>query len=638
MLPGLIFGLLACHRDDPERGPAPWDSLATIPLRVFSPLMTQSATGTQLARLKSTQLTLVVESDQIRVLDARYHHYPGPTCLNATLWAFDPTGRQGGCATDEIEVRRGLLTAAGSTITGVATYQDDIYFLNKKGALFTASGNVEIENPYDYLRPVLKETLEQSGMLAISPEGVLAVAEGSSLWVAPDTEYSLEGTALQIGWDEGGLRVLTDTGLWWDETWVTRAAQDMAIAGESTLLAGEDGLFQVQKVGSPKTISNQPVRQVAVGTHLVGATDRELIAWDWAGVELDRTDVSGVVDLLVSTTDEVVGLQEDGTVQVFLDELALQDERPPLKAAITAFFERPRKESDDVDCSGEESVKAFVERAVGQKDFLADLPFPVALGVTTWGARRIAECKQDDTFAPLLEQSTVGVLYHYAPEECGGDVGCYEDFLRTERGYVLDLGQPATWMTGVAPHEDLGLDWVAGMQSIGGPMQMLFPGMSFLPGVDHDTDPRAKDSWPWRVEELGTARHLGAASDFGEVTSEGEMTVFPGDNIPVYSLSGCPNLFLWECYTTGGGGGKTVTAEDVVQLSLMLHRAIAMRGEGASWTFHLPDLGLYDYTEGCTERDRLWSGEDCSAAVLQSWALDRWQRYIPAGIVIADVP
>ena len=47
---------------------------------------------------------------------------------------------------------------------------------------------------------------------------------------------------------------------------------------------------------------------------------------------------------------------------------------------------------------------------------------------------------------------------------------------------------------------------------------------------------------------------------------------------------------------------------------------------------------MYDYTEGCTVTDRVWSGEGCQAARLQEWALSVHQRHVLGGTARLSLP
>jgi hypothetical protein len=88
------------------------------------------------------------------------------------------------------------------------------------------------------------------------------------------------------------------------------------------------------------------------------------------------------------------------------------------------------------------------------------------------------------------------------------------------------------------------------------------------------------------------------------------------------------------------GGGTTLDAQDVVLLDLLLHRAIteSVSAEVRTWSFHLPDIGSFDYTEGCEQDDQIWSGEDCPAALLQAWLIDVDRRLVDAGLVRWTLP
>ena len=114
----------------------------------------------------------------------------------------------------------------------------------------------------------------------------------------------------------------------------------------------------------------------------------------------------------------------------------------------------------------------------------------------------------------------------------------------------------------------------------------------------------------------------------------------PGNNVPAFNVGACPNLFVNECHALNRGGGISLDTGDMDTLNLLLHRALVSAGtEGThTWSFHLPDIGLYDYTDHCEVTDRTWSGEDCSAARLQAWVFAVHQRFAIEGLVNWSAP
>ncbi|HND31014.1 MAG TPA: hypothetical protein PLA94_13500, partial [Myxococcota bacterium] len=355
---------------------------------------------------------------------------------------------------------------------------------------------------------------------------------------------------------------------------------------------------------------------------------------DGEGAPAEQGSTAPAIDLLATTTHEIL-LLSDGSLEVYADQQALQGP-PALQLWVAAFLERPRKEEDDVPCFGSESVAGFLKRAAAQAPMLRDLALPTALGLTPQVAQRVRDCGQGGRLHALTEDSRteVGLLYHDLPEDCTGS--CYPDYLATEAEKLRALDLEPAWISGMAPQGDQGLDWATGTEEAGLPTTFLFGGMSLLPEVDHEGDPRAKDSWPWRASELSALRSFRSAESLA-VDEEGPFTFLPGNNIPLFSLKGCPNLFLRECQVLLQGGGQNITEEDIQLLDLLLHRALAVRGEGpATWYFHLPDLGQYDYTDGCSVEDRRWSG--CEAALLQDWSFGVQQRFVLNHLVEPSLP
>ena len=84
----------------------------------------------------------------------------------------------------------------------------------------------------------------------------------------------------------------------------------------------------------------------------------------------------------------------------------------------------------------------------------------------------------------------------------------------------------------------------------------------------------------------------------------------------------------------------TLDEVDIAVLDLLLHRAIteSVTSTVRTWSFHLPDIGTYDYTQGCTQDDRVWSGEDCAGARLQEWLIDVDRRLVQGGLVRWPTP
>jgi hypothetical protein len=304
---------------------------------------------------------------------------------------------------------------------------------------------------------------------------------------------------------------------------------------------------------------------------------------------------------------------------------------------MTAFIEKPRNALSDVECRGSETtITTFAEQAVSNAQLLGDLPFPPTVGITPFFAQRAAQCDLIETLTPLVSSIESGVLFHTPTPSCE-DTDCLADWLTEDADHVRALGTDPTWASGLAAKDDLD-DFVALLQQSDGPDRYLFFGISALPDFSHDADPRAKNAWPVETGRRSPAWRIDHADQLMDGVDGGWLSVYPGDNIPLFNLGGCPNLQLRECHQIGLGGTSSIDTDDTLALDLLLHRALADRSGPSTFTFHLPDLGVYDYVADCEVSDRVWSGSGCQAAVLQEWALSVYQRHVLSGLVRLSPP
>jgi hypothetical protein len=202
------------------------------------------------------------------------------------------------------------------------------------------------------------------------------------------------------------------------------------------------------------------------------------------------------------------------------------------------------------------------------------------------------------------------------------------------------MNRKPLWTSGLSPHDQLDVDWVNSLKVIGAPNLFTFFGMSIRPDVPHDTDLRAKDAWPLSLGNGTETWRTDHSSDIALRNNDGWLHLLPGNNVPAFNLGACPNLFINECHPLNRGGGLNLDNEDTETLRLLLHRALvsADRPGTHTWSFHLPDIGLYDYTSNCTVSNRIWSGDDCSGAHLQAWVFDVQQRFVSKGLIRWSTP
>ena len=367
------------------------------------------------------------------------------------------------------------------------------------------------------------------------------------------------------------------------------------------------------------------------GAHLYALTEAGLVVIeDASGAEVGAAE-GAFVDVAAGPAAEVVALAEDG-VAVFGDEELLSipgGGAEPVALMIAAFVEQPRSSSTSSQCRGDDSLYERAERAGDNARALAELPAAVALGLTPHFARRAEECDALEPLAPLLalERSAVGALFHELHDCDEADTACIAAFLGAEADEIEDLGATVRFSSGLAPQSG---DWIAALEQAGLPERYMFFGASVLSDISAEGDPRAKDAWP--LTERASLWRAASVEDVGERGDSGWLVMQPGDNLPAFNLGACPNLFLRECHLSGVGGGSQLKASDVAVLTLLARRAVAEQRGPSAWSFHLPDLGVYDYTDDCFRSEEgIWSGEGCAAGLLQEWSRVMHSRYVLNG-------
>ena len=596
----MLLVLLACRPtptpDVVDEIPPPWEGLAAVELERARVLLEAPIDGpTEPLRVELVDpwpIALVMDAERVHVFDHRWHQTGQSFCLAAGDYPYDIDHRSGRCEKREIELQRGAWDVEALDVT----WDDDqVLVLDAGGTLHRAALDPLIENPWDHLR------LEEHDVVG---PGVIDLHEGA-LWHAAtvltvgDDVHELPAPALAI---EDGV-VLTEAGLWTVDGGLVELTSPVDLSGGWAVHA--DGLTHVDGT----THQVEALAVASDGDHLVALTADGL--WTTDGTTaLDGADVA--------VRGSEIAILQDDSVAVLFDEARLVGDTA---LWIATFAEQPRSPSEDAEC---DRVREFVETGVRNRELLDDLPASAALGITPHLARRTKGCELRTEFTPVWEadRTQVGVLFHQEPDRCADD-NCASSFLAEEFAIVEDLGVEVGFVSGLSPNTELGFDWRALLEDANILRPFMFYGMSVLDEVPHHEDPRAKDPWPQALDELT-----------GTWSVDG-VDHLAGDNVPAFSLSGCPNLFVRECQALNQGGGHTLDADDIVVLDLLLHRALDQGG--GAWSFHLPDVGSWDYTDGCEVTDRVWRG-DCAGAHLQGWLLDVEQRFVQNGVARWSVP
>ena len=450
---------------------------------------------------------------------------------------------------------------------------------------------------------------------------------------------------MDIALDDDGPIVATDRGVWSSAGTVDAVGEKLVQwqgdwwlvqVEENQVLRLEDShSIEVKKLTGPA--ATDPRTDVL---HLASTAGLVRIAPDETQTKID---IASPIDLDINEAGETVLLHPEGALTVLVDETTY-DTDTPLDVFITTFSERPRNDDDAVACSSEganPSIASFLDRALLNRSMLDDLPAPVGIGLTASLVRQATECGEKERLVKVIDHpaTSPGLLVHEDMEECHGNRSCHTTALTDLLSHFSGKLTPS-WLSGMSTHHELDLDWVRSIEEAGLPSRYLFFGMSILPDIPHHSDLRAKNPWPRDLGDMSRAWSTDTAAAIAERDGRGWLTVYPGDDIPAFNLAGCENLLILECHPLLRGGGVVLDSEDVAILDLLLHRALAdtTATTARSWSFHLPDIGTYNYTDGCKDKSRIWSGESCAAARLQEWLIDVDRRLVNAGVAAWTTP
>lgn len=659
----LVF---ACKSVDDTRADVeipPWVFLEPAEPEEFNPILSTELEGavapTDMAFISRRSFLFVQDraAGRVHVLDDRYRHSQEVFCVSAEIYGegeYRSDRHRGNCPPEHVQQRRGVLEADTPIVAMNANSERlELHFLTESGRFYKLNVDLMEQSGLEFLR-LPEEYLDLdrsfSGKSVLKIAGNWAwIASGSSLLAINHTtgefqvEYELPGEVLDFEFLDGSALVATSVGLWQtdglmeDNAIVTdlfrnRSNEVYAVVPEAeTVRRLNDGL----EVAIPGVVG--PVLSRSGTTAMWALAEDELVSFDMEEGELQRFPAPGAVSMVTVSKGEIALLSEDGIVTAVFDDTSLLAGEP-LAVAPLAFAEQPRSMSEDEPCTGGEgNVELRVELAATNLEFLQDLPSPVGFGVTPHLARRARQCGLEVRFSNVLTASEldVGVLIHQqVEEECATDLDCYANFLVENAQVIASYGAGVNWVSGMASHYELGVNWVEGLIRSELSDRFLFFGLSVLAEVPHETDSRSKEVFPMEGTDKAEPWKVSSAEVVEYSFEDGLIALYPGDARAAFNLGGCPNLLVRECLLLNEGGGGEFYQEDIEVLSLLLRRRLAERevDGGAAWTFHLPDVGVWDYTEDCVREAGVWTG-DCDARLLQEWFFDVHQKFVLNGAV-----
>jgi hypothetical protein len=639
LLLSLVMSLVSCRRGGGEDSNGvevnPWLDHPVQEVDGFRlMLVTELPAGDseRLLSVASEPLLMIQNSAESWLLDDRYEIRDKAVCLDPERFP-DVEYRsefQGNCELGEVELGRGRLpefVAAAVDLESKA-----IWGVAPSGQLFRVPYDLRASHPWDWLRAVPVADLGRTDVVdARFGEGGLQLLAGSELLSVDTRSFEVSSRELPAnGTVFSGRAIGTKSGLIVDGVLQEGSAVlDIADSAEGRWLAlGEDGLVGPQGEELPDSAHRVSVAER--GVYVVG--DQGI--WRLEGGESELLIEGSFLDVVTLPSHEIVVLAP-GEVQVYVDERPLLD-GPPLNIWVQTFLEKPRTRAEDVSCDGSgDTVEGFVRSAASNARLLDDVPASVALDVTPFYAERVLECELSGPVQGLMDRRDleIGVLYHEAAL-CRGDQACLQQYLEEGLALVEDLtGLPAGHVSGLSPIYDDGDDWVEGLVGSAAPRVVTFVGMSVLPEVVHLGDPRAKERWPLEMADMATPWSIDS-SETPDRNTGGPIRVLPSNTRAAFSQEGCGSMLLRECFVLNLGAGQDLSERDVAQLDLSLHRALAFRGEQGVWSFHMPDLGSWDYVQGCDED---WEG-DCDGALFRSWLIDVHARWVQSGAAQWSLP
>ncbi|MCK6523262.1 hypothetical protein L6R49_17745 [Myxococcota bacterium] len=621
-----------------------WETAAPVALTI-RPMLSRALEGavgiTRLRHDPATALTFAIDpaAERVHVLDEVYAHNARPSCIDVSeVHEEDVPEWRGGCAVGDVELRRGVWELRG--VTDVAIDPDTLtaWVVSDRGFIAQAPMALGEGSTLGWLRlgdaeatPLtITSAVWSDGLWVTTPTELLALdASGEVLSREPlDDATLLSGDGGLFVWTPEGLRLPGAT----DPTPadLAAAAGGRAVWWREGVLTWSDGAT-APLAEAPLALALDPSSGVAF------ARTADAILRLTADGETTEVQVSGATDALLVTPTHDLVLAGGADLSVLSDELSLVDDaRPPLQLITIGFLENPKSYNDPIYCDGpslEDALGHRLRTARENQALVAGLPGGVAVAVTPRFAEAALHCDQAEALA-FWAADPVGVLLHQ--ESACADQACYDALVQQRVGRLRAVGLTPAWVAGSTGADASALDLLQPLLSEGLNRQLFFaagldPAISF----EH---PLFKQPWPLRPGDGPGATSLDQLDQFpGAPEGGGAMTLYPGNTIRGFSLGACAGLLAQECIVLGAGAAVFDDA-DATAIALYARHAAARRETWVStFTWHLPDLGTYDYTQGCVDQgDGTWAllADDatCEAAVLTRIHWDLQQVLVENGV------
>lgn len=645
----LLVALAACQ-DPPEpedTSPLPWEQEPARPLepaRLWQTLAVGEASAITRLRydpLTATSFAVDPDADRVHLLDEVFRHTAEPRCIDPEeLGEEAEAGWQGGCMSGLVELLRGAVRAQAPVDVAFDAVGRAAWVVTAGGGLVRVELGLESGRTLAWLRA---EPAVNTGLAPGS-----AVWSGG-LWLALEDEVVRveEGRVVErLDWPgvtlldgEGGLWALGPEGL--------RGPGDLQLPATAAAAVGGVG---VAWSGGVLTWTDGAQAVLTPAPQALALDPRTGTAWALAEGQLWRVppdgeaqavlEAPGAQALGVTLTHEVLVAAGDG-VSVIVDEQALEDPtRPPVYLSNLTFLETPHAQADRIICDGprlNEALAHGLRRAAVSREALEDQPGAWGVAVTARFAEAVLHCGREHDFRPWTAWD-VGVLFH----DVSGcpDAACAQDWLEYRLGRLRAVGARPGWVAGLSEEE--ALDPMEALSALGLDRQLFWAaGMdpAILTG-----EPLWKQPWPLLPGEPGGALTLSSLGAWPEGDPDGAVALYPGNTLRGFALGACAGLLVQECLLLGRGS-DTFDPSDALALGLLARHAAARRGAGVSaFTWHLPDLTAFDYSEGCLRPEPgRWEQDPsseivCGLGVLESILWDLQLSLVDNGVAAWSTP
>lgn len=585
--------------------------------------------------------TFAIDSSagRVHLIDELMGHSSEVLCLDPSEILEDPAPQyQEGCNAGEISLHRGFVKADDVVDVAVDREGQQAWVVTADGQLISVEMSLARGDALGWLRA--SEPIE-------TDLEVTSAVWSDGLWLAtPDQVVQVEGSAVVDSLDVLGATLVSgEEGLWIhseDSLYLptgkmvnaTLVSASMGLAAwwdDGRLLSSEGLSVEVPEQPTALSIDGKSGVIWTLGSgHLTRYQDEDIKSVKEAGT-----------GLMVTPTHDVMVIDES-VVRVYYDEESLISGDPPIELVGVTALESPNSTKQLIRCTGSGSIGSKLTMAAANREVMELLPGVMGVAVSARFAEGVHHCSEYDAFGPWLDgRFELGLMLHQNTDCEDGD--CYIDTIEERSAQVLTLGVRPTFGTSYDGGE---FNWVQALRDFGIDRYLLF-GASIHPDLSIE-DNRAKQGWPLQPGDGPAVLSVSSVDDicdrdpvpswlpalgFGCSAPVSSISLHPGLSRAAFTMDGCDSLLYIECALLERNS-KTYDDVDMKAIGLAARHAVARRGDGpSSFTWHLADINLYDYVDGCS----ITAGElvgECEGQYLLQLTNDLDQTLVSNGLAV----